>query len=359
MSEACADCLRRAWLLRLLVGHLDVARADIDEALALADGELIAAVGGRRRRELERRLSRARPGPALRSARAARLELICRCDPRYPPRLLELRSPPAVLHVAGGLERFLAAVAEEPVAVVGARRASSYGLDVARSLGRALAAAGVTVISGMALGIDSAAHEGALSVQGPTVAILPGPADSPYPPSSRHLHRQLIKTAAAVSELPPGTPVRRWTFIARNRIVAAFSAATVVVEAAVGSGALTTAAFARELGRTVGAVPGRVTAPQSAGANGLLAEGARIVRGAQDVLDAVYGIGARTAAAEHRPELTTEAQEVFRAVAGGSDTAEALAGAAIAPGRALAALAWLELSGYVRRQPGGRFAVIP
>jgi DNA processing protein len=359
VSQACADCLRRARLLKLLAGHLDAARADIDEALVLADSELIAAVGGGRRRELERRLSRARPGPAIRSARAAGLELVCRCDPSYPPRLRELRSAPAVLHVAGGLERFLAAVAEEPVAIVGARRASSYGLDAARSLGRALAAAGLTVVSGMALGIDSAAHDGALSVPGPTVAILPGSADEPYPPSRRRLYRRLVKTGAAVSELPPRTPVRRWTFIARNRIVAALSAATVVVEADGGSGALTTAGFARELGRTVGAVPGRVTTPQATGTNGLLADGAQIVRGAQDVLDGLYGIGARTAAVEHRPELTAEAREVFRAVAAGSDTAEALAGAAIAPGRALAALAWLELSGYLRRQPGGRFAVIP
>lgn len=359
VSKACGECLRRAWLLRLLSGHLDAVRAEIAEALALTDRELIAAVGGRRRREIERRLSRARSEPALRAARAADLDVICRCHPSYPRRLWELTSPPACLYVAGELERFLAAVAEEPVAIVGARRASSYGLETARSLGRGLAAAGLTVISGMALGVDSAAHDGAVAARGTGVAVLPGSADNPYPPSRRHLYQELVEVGAVVSELPPATPVRRWGFIARNRIVAALSAATVVVEAAAGSGALTTAAYARELGRPVGAVPGRVTTLQAEGTNGLLADGARLVRGAQDVLDALYGFGARVAVAEDRPELTDDTREVFVAVAAGSDSAEALAAAEIAPGKALSALAWLELSGYVRRQPGGRFAVIP
>jgi len=148
-------------------------------------------------------------------------------------------------------------------------------------------------------------------------------------------------------------------FIARNRIIAALSAATVVVEAAAGSGALVTAAFARRLGREVGAVPGRVTTPQAAGTNALLAGGARVVRGPQDVLDAVYGVGVRTVATEPRPDLSAEAAELLRAVAGGLDNADAVTAAEIAPGRALATLAWLELAGYIRREPGGRFAVIP
>jgi DNA processing protein len=153
--------------------------------------------------------------------------------------------------------------------------------------------------------------------------------------------------------------VRRWSFVARNRIIAALSAATVVVEAAVGSGALLTAAFASALGRPVGAVPGRITSPQAVGPNDLLADGARVVRGAQDVLDVLYGIGVRSAAHERRPEPDADARDVLEAVIDGRDTPDALAAADIAPGRALAALAWLELSGYVRREAGGRFAVIP
>lgn len=291
-------------------------------------------------------------------AKEARLAVMCRCDPSYPARLHELACPPAVLYIAGDVERFVTATAGEPVAVVGARRASAYGLETARSLARGLAASGLTVVSGMALGIDSAAHEGALSAEGPVVAVLPGPADDPYPRGQRRLYRQIIEAGVAVSELPPRTAVRRWTFIARNRIIAALSAAIVVVEAAARSGALLTAAFARGLERPVGAVPGRVTTLQAAGPNGLIADGARVIRGAQDVLDLLYGIGARTATSHHRPELDADAHEVLRAVAGGRDTADALAAADIAPGRVLAALAWLELSGYLRRGPGGRFAVV-
>jgi DNA processing protein len=359
MTPACAGCLRRAALLSLLSGHLDTARAEIGEVLALEDRELIAAVGGRRRRELRRCHARARPEVMLEAAREAGVEVICRCQPAYPARLNELSAAPAVLYVAGGMERFLEAVAEEPVAVVGARRASGYGLEVARALGRGLAAARLTVVSGMALGVDSAAHEGALAAGGAVVAVLPGPANEPYPRARRRLYRQLVAAGTAVSELAPGTRVRRWSLVARNRIIAAISAVSVVVEAAAGSGALLTADFARALGRPVGAVPGRITNPQAVGVNGLLADGARVVRGAQDVLDVLYGIGVRTAATERRPEPGAEARGVLEAVLAGRDTPDALAASDISPGRALAALAWLELSGYLRREPGGRFAVIP
>ena len=359
MTMACTSCLRRARLLGLLSGHLDAVRAEIGDVLALEDRELIAAVGGRRQRQLKRCLARAGATPMLRAAREAGLELICRCQPGYPARLGQLAAAPAVLYVTGNLDRFLAMVAEDPVAIVGARRASAYGLDVARTLGRDLAAAGLTVVSGMALGIDSAAQESALAAGGAVIAVLPGPANDPYPRARRRLYRQLVSAGVAISELPPGTPVRRWTLVARNRIIAGLSAATVVVEAVAGSGALITAEFARALRRPLGAVPGRITSPQALGTNGLLADGARVVRGAQDALDALYGVGVRTVRSERRPDLGADSREVLRAVMDGRDTPDALAAADIAPGRALAALAWLELSGYVRREPGGRFAVIP
>ncbi len=130
-----------------------------------------------------------------------------------------------MLHVGGGLERFLEVASSDPVAIVGARRASGYGLEVARSLGRGLASAGVPVVSGMAIGIDSAAHAGALDGEGPTVAVLPGGAEQPYPPGKRSLYNRIREAGAVVSELPPGTAVRRWMFPARNRIIAGLSAA--------------------------------------------------------------------------------------------------------------------------------------
>ncbi len=228
-------------------------------------------------------------------AAAAGVELLCRCDPRYPARLLALPNAPAVLHVAGSLRALLSAVDEDPVAIVGARRASSYGTEVARSLGRQLGLCGVTVVSGMALGVDSAAHAGALEAGGLTVAVLPGSAERAYPAGRRSLHRQILAQGASVSELPPGSDAWRWTFPARNRIIAALAELTIVVEAGERSGSLVTARMAGELGRPVGAVPGRITSPLAVGPNRLLAQGALIVRSAQDLLDNLYGVGVRGA----------------------------------------------------------------
>lgn len=359
VSRACDRCLTRAWLLAAVAGHLDQARGRIELLLALSDAELIAAVGGRRADELGRRIERFDAGAARGRAREAGLEPICRCDPAYPPRLVALAGPPAVLHVAGGLDRFLALAGGDPVAIVGARRASRYGLEVARSLGRGVACTGVTVISGMALGIDSVAHAGALSVDGPTIAVLPGSAHRPYPASGQALHRRIVASGVAVSELPPGVAVRRWMFPARNRIIAGLAAMTVVVEGSERSGALLTAAFARGLERPVGAVPGRITSPLGAGPNALLARGALLVRGPQDVLDALFGAGVRVALADQRAPPSPELRGLLGAIADGHDTAGALARAGVAPDEGLAALAELELAGYIRREPGGRFAVLP
>ncbi len=243
--------------------------------------------------------------------------------------------------------------------MVGARRASDYGLEVARSLGRGLGRAGVTVVSGMALGIDSAAHSGALGSGGGTVAVLPGAADRPYPRVKRALYDQIRRTGAVVSELPPGAPTFRWSFPARNRIIAALSALTVVVEARERSGSLITARIASELGRPVGAVPGRITSPLAAGPNALLARGAGLVRGAQDVLDQLFGAGVRLVADGDRAALAPELEATLSQIADGSDTVAALVRGGVAPDAALASLSALELAGYVRREPGGRYAVVP
>jgi DNA processing protein len=147
-------------------------------------------------------------------------------------------------------------------------------------------------------------------------------------------------------------------FPARNRIIAALASMTIVVEAGARSGALLTAAFARALGRDVGAVPGRVTSAQAVGPIGLLADGARVIACAQDVLDAIFGAGARSALVDARPRLDGEQRALLRAIAAGQDSSAALAGAGIPPQQRLAELASLELAGYIRREPGGRYAVI-
>lgn len=357
--RACDRCLARTWLIGALAGHLDQARARIEELLALRDDELVAAVGGRHAAGLYRQLRDFDACRARERAAAAGLGQVCRCDDAYPIRLRALGGAPAVLHVAGGVDRFLALVEADPVGIVGARRPSAYGTDVAHALGRGLACAGVTVVSGMALGIDSAAHDGALAVEGPTIAVLPGSPERPYPSSGRVRHRRIVATGAAVSELPPGVTIRRWMFPARNRIIAGLSTMTVVVEATRRSGALLTAAFARGLGRPVGAVPGRITSPVAAGPNGLLRRGALVVRGAQDVLDELFGAGMRIAEADRRAPPRPELRALLSAIDQGDDTAGAIARAGVAPGEVMAALAELELGGHIRREPGGRFTVVP
>ncbi len=327
--------------------------------LGLSDEELLAALGGKQRAAIRGELSRLDVRQARGRAASAGLELVCRCDRAYPARLACSPSPPAVLHVAGGLERFLGLVAGDPVAIVGTRAPSAYGLEMAQYLGRGLGGAGLTVISGMALGIDSAAHGGALAADGSTVAVLPGGADQPYPASKGRLHRQIQAAGAAVSELPPGTAVRRWCFPARNRIIAGLSAMTVVVEAGEGSGALLTAAFADGLRRPIGAVPGRVTSPLAIGPNHLLAAGAQLVSDPQDVLDRLFGAGVRGARVPDKPKLEPALRLVLAAIADGEDTTAALSRAGLAAEHGLAALAALELAGYVRRGAGGRFTVLP
>jgi DNA processing protein len=357
-GRACERCLARSWLIDRLSAHLDRVGANLKAVLALPDEELIEAVAGRSQAQVGAELQRLDLERLRASSAAAGIELICRCDPGYPPRLLSLAAPPAVLHVLGGLDRALDLLAGEPVALVGARSASGYGLEVARSLGRGLAAAGITVISGMALGIDSAAHAGALAARGPTVAVLPAGPDRPYPASRRSLYGRIAAAGAVLAELPAGASVRRWSPPARNRIIAALAAMTVVVEAAERSGALLTAAAARELGRPLGAVPGRVTSPLAKGPNGLIRAGAIVVEHAQDVLDELFGQGVVRSAEPVRPPLTPELERLLGAIGEGNDNLAALARAGFAADRVLAGLSALELMGYVRREPGGRFSVV-
>ncbi len=353
---ACDTCLRRSWLLARLSGHIDLLRSELDAILTLRNDELIAGLAGKHRGGISDELQSLDLGQLRGLAVEARIESICQCDARYPARLHALDSSPAVLWVAGGIERFLELVGGEPVAVVGARRASAYGLDVARALGRDLARAGMVVVSGMALGVDGAAHAGTLSAVGHPVAVLPSGADRPYPPSKAPLYRRIVAAGAAISELPPGTASRRWTYAARNRIIAGLAAMTVVVEASEESGALLTAASARAANRSVGAVPGRVTTRVAAGTNALLADGATVVRHVQDVLDCIFGVGVRGAPRPHqRPELSPELQLLLAAITDGGDGAAAVTRAGLTPQQGLAALASLELAGYVRREPGGRF----
>lgn len=233
-------------------------------------------------------------------------------NPRYPACLRELHAPPAVLYVHGTLPDFEHGVA---VGMVGTREASPYGIQVAAQLATGLASRGAIVVSGGALGIDTASHRGALMGGGCTVAVLGCGFNARYLMTNASLRQQIARTGALISEYPPNTPVTPGSFPMRNRIIAALSRGTVVVEAGQKSGALITARQALELGRDVFAVPGNIMSKGSAGVNLLLKEGAKAVARVSDILEeyeTVYGEylhaeksrPVKAAPAAHYPEQT-------------------------------------------------------
>jgi DNA processing protein len=356
-ARACPDCLRRAWLLVRLAGHLDVQREDIPDLLDRADEDLIEAVGGSHTAAVRSEWDQFDADAYRARCDAAEVETLCRCDRAYPARLWDLDGEPAALHVAGGMGRFLELAASDSVALVGARRASPYAMENARSLGRGVAGR-LTVISGMASGVDTAAHEGALYGRGGTIAVLASSPERPYPPSGRRLHRDIIAAGAVVSELGPGVPARRWMFPARNRIIAALADMTVVVAARRGSGAMLTIAEAEALGRRTGGVPGQVTAPLSWGPHAVVKRGGELVRGPDDVLTALDHEALPPVCARERledPQLLI----LFDALADGYEPGDAFTEAGLDAEGGLAALAALEMRGCVRRQAGGRYTIVP
>ncbi len=273
---------------------------------------------------------------------------VVRCDDRdYPAWLRRIFAPPPRLWVAG---RLRAEEGPTSVAIVGARAATPRGLAFARLLACELAAAGLTVVSGLARGIDTAAHQGALEAGGRTVAVLGSGLDQVYPRENAALARRIAQEGAVVSEFPPGTGPWKQNFPQRNRTIAGWARATVVVEAGVKSGALHTARAALEEGREVMAVPGHPSEPNAAGTNALLRDGAGLVQGAADVL-AEFGLEAPA-----RPALAAE-DEVLRSVRrGGAAAVDEIAARCRLPlPELLARLSELELSGALRRLPGGLF----
>jgi DNA processing protein len=354
--SACDACLRRAALLQLLAGRIGslLKRPERRAArlLALPDLELIDAVAADGRDTALRLLETFDPAAARERTRAAGVEAFCAHDEAFPAGLENLTDPPAVLFAKGRPGRLVELASEPMVAIVGARRGSTYGKEVAHALGRALGAAGVTVVSGLAIGVDGAAHRGALAARGGAIAVLASGADRVYPLSHRRLYNEVCSTGVVVSEMPPGTPPFRWAFPARNRIMAALATLTVVVEAAEGSGSLITATFAQELGRDVGVVPGLVTSRKAAGSNRLLHEGACPIRDARDVLDLVYGVGHVPDA--QRDEIVLE--PALRRVLDGVEMREELGPFTGLPaGDVRAALGRLETLGLVRRDGLGSY----
>ena len=273
-------------------------------------------------------------------------------DSRYPARLLDVRCPPDPLWLDGDLVAF----ATRALSIVGTRRMTPYGARVARELASACAGAGIVVVSGLAQGVDSAAHEGALDAHGRTVAVL-GAGIASYLADTRGRRRRLahaIRTSGAlISEFPPDAPPQTWTFAQRNTTIAALGELTVVVEAPVGSGALITADEARRLGRPVYAVPGPIGVAASAGVNGLIATGrAKALTGAAMLLD-VLGAPASPAAEDGDPV----AARVLDALAGAPADPDALARRLGMSGPTFATvIARLMIRGQIATAPDGRIA---
>ncbi|MCW3018882.1 MAG: protecting protein DprA, partial [Solirubrobacterales bacterium] len=361
-ADACAVCLRRSWLLSSLSGPIEYCardRARLLELLALPDAQLLEALAGTHAAELRARYERFRADelphdPQLRS--------ICRHGRGY-PRALDGPAAPPMLHVAGGTARLAKLTAAPMVSILGSRAASDYGIQMARGLARGLAASGVTVAASLTDGIAVAAHAGALDAGGGSVAVMGGGLGVSCPPRRRSLYDRVTRQGCAVSELPHDCAGRRWGQLASERILAELPRVAVVVEADAKPGELAPARNAQALGRTVAAVPGRVTSPLSRGTNALLIGGASLVRGPGDVLDLLCAAGAtqpreRISApggATSRKDLRPGLRAVLERVGAGCDTPDELARAGVELSAALLALSELELTGLLVRGDGGRY----
>lgn len=323
-----------------------------------------------------------RPSESIRLAAAARqdyaaeLDTLARLRARvitirdydYPTNLRQLYDPPLVLYVRGTL----LPQDERAVAVVGTRRVTPYGRLVSETLGRDLARNGVTVVSGLAVGADAAAHRGALSVGGRTIGVLACGIDVPYPRETMELREQAVACGAVISETPPGTPARKERFHARNRLISGLVLGVIVTEAPERSGALITANLAANQGRQVFAVPGSINSEYSKGTHALLRDGAGLATSVDDVLSELalpeiaggYTASDQTGSAPATPaiplpappNLTPDETAIISALTlQQRHIDEIIEGCHIPAARANAGLLMLELKGLVRRLPGSMF----
>jgi DNA processing protein len=284
-------------------------------------------------------------------------------DPKYPRLLRELDDRPLALYAAGNLD----ALGEPSLAAVGSRNPTRPGSDTAFELTRALAERGLTIVSGLAAGIDTAAHRGALTAQGVTIAVLGSGLDIIYPAVNRDLSEAIRRDGLIVSEFPLGTPPRRTHFPQRNRIIAALAMGILVVEAAHGSGSLITARAAQSLGRPVFAVPGSIYNPLSRGCHELIKRGARLAETADDILSelnysAFFGRvpkGVHGAAEHHRDASGMDKDHKILLDALGFDPADLdmlIVRTGFKPEAVSSMMLILELEGHVQAAPGGRYS---
>lgn len=288
---------------------------------------------------------------------AADIAIVPYTDRRYPSRLRTINDPPPVLYLKGQLEP----EDDRAVAIVGSRSASEYGLRTTRKLATRLAQLGFTVVSGMARGIDGAAHRAALEAHGRTIAVLGSGVDVVYPPEHERLYREISARGGVISELPCGTQPLSYNFPSRNRLISGLSIGVIVVEATEKSGSLITAALAAEQGREVFAVPGEAGASRSRGTHRLIRDGARLVESAEDVIEEVApqltaGAGIRPNGPSLPPDVTGESRAVFDLLSESSiQIDELIQRSGLTPARISELLLDLEMRGLVEQLPGKRF----
>lgn len=323
--------------------------AEAWEALARED---LAGLLGEAGQKIQEERKKADPEAELGKAKRAGAKIITWEEPEYPEPLREIADPPPVLYVLGEWR------AEDrlSVAVVGTRRCTSYGRIVAKTLSQALAERGVTVVSGMAPGIDTAAHEGAL-LSGRTIAVLGTGLGKPYPAGSEKLMGRIAERGAVLSEFPWDQEGAQWTFPRRNRLIAGLAALVVVVEAPERSGALITADYALEQGKEVLAVPGPITSEASLGTNRLLREGAKPVTSVEDILEELHLLPLPQISQKPRtPELSPEAAQIYALLSREPLSLEEILEKTGLPHPQVAQiLLELELSGLVEETAGRRF----
>jgi DNA processing protein len=274
-------------------------------------------------------------------------------DPQYPRLLSEIHDPPTVLYVWGNLEE----KDQHAVGVVGSRRTTHYGLECAKRLSYQVAYSGLTVVSGLARGIDTAAHQGALAAKGRTVAVLGAGLNRLYPPENRALAEKIISSGAVVSEFPMDTEPDRQTFPMRNRIISGWGFGLLVVEAGANSGALISASQAADQGRSLYAVPGQIDRPTSHGTNRLIQQGAKLVMSVEDILEDLQTFFPTPPKLEHQvPKLDGNLQTVYEAISTESAAIDEIIDRSGLPAGVVAAcLLQLEMKRLVKQLPGKYF----
>lgn len=328
-----------------------------EQIFAAGYASLARAVGDKLAGQLLDYDSRETIAASLEWAKQPGNHIVTLADPEYPQLLLEIADPPSVLYVKGQV----ALLNRPALAIVGSRHATTQGLRDAEAFAQALAQAGLTIVSGLALGIDAAAHRGALAAQGSTLAVIGTGADRIYPARNRELALAIVEHGAVISEFPLGTPALAANFPRRNRLIAGLSKGCLVVEAAPASGSLITARLAGEQGREVMAMPGSIHATLSKGCHQLIKQGAKLVECAQDVLDELRMQVPSTSPAKPQIELPIAEEEgdsalVLQALGHTPCDTDTLAIRSGLTAEALCAiLTTLELAGKIAGLPGGRY----